>query len=109
MANLDVLWQPLDVGTTRLKNRVMTSAHSLAYGENHILGERHIEYYRERAKGGLALLISEQHAAHELSLGSFYNCITAWEERCIPQMERLAEAVHEHDCALFVELATMGV
>jgi len=30
----------------------------------------------------LALLISEQHAAHELSLGSFYNCITAWEERC---------------------------
>ena len=109
MANLDVLWQPLDVGTTRLKNRVMTSAHSLAYGENHVLGERHIDYYRERAKGGLALLISEQHAAHELSLGSFYNCITAWEERCIPQMERLAEAVHEHDCALFVELATMGV
>ena len=109
MANLDVLWEPLDVGTTRLKNRIMTSAHSLAYGENHVLGDRHIAYYRERAKGGLGLLVSEQHAAHELSLGSFYNCITAWEERCIPQMERLAEAVHAHECALFVELATMGV
>jgi len=109
MVDLDVLWQPLEVGTTTLKNRVMTSAHSLAYSKDHILSDRHIAYYRERAMGGLALLISEQHAAHQLSLGSFYNCITAWEERCIPQMERLAETIHEHDCAMFIELAIMGV
>ena len=97
------------MGTTTLKNRVMTSAHSLAYSKDHILSDRHIAYYRERAKGGLALLISEQHAAHQLSLGSFYNCITAWEERCIPQMERLAETIHAHGCAMFIELAIMGV
>ena len=109
MSDLDALWQPLDIGTTRVKHRVMTSAHSLAYGENHILSDRHIAYYRERARGGVALLISEQHAAHELSRGSFYNCLTAWEERCIPQMEKLAEAVHEHDCRYFVELFHTGV
>ena len=107
MTDLDVLWQPLDIGTTRVKNRITTSAHSLAYSKNHILSDRHIAYYRERAKGGLALLISEQHAAHEV--GSFHNCITAQDERCIPQFEKLAEAVHEHDCKFFVELATMGV
>jgi len=102
------LWTPLEIGGTTVKNRVMTSAHSLAYGDNHVLSDRHIAYYRERAEGGIGLLITEQHAAHRLSLGSFYNCLTAWEERCIPQLEKLAETVHAHGCKQFVQLMATG-
>ena len=109
MPELDSLWSPLEIGGTTVKNRVMTSAHSLAYGDNHILSDRHIDYYEERAAGGIGLLITEQHAAHRLSLGSFYNCLTAWEERCIPQMEKLAETVHAHGCKQFVQLMATGV
>ena len=109
MSELDSLWTPLEIGGTTVKNRVMTSAHSLAYGDNHILSDRHIDYYRERAEGGIGLLITEQHAAHRLSLGSFYNCLTAWEERCIPQLEKLAETVHAHGCKQFVQLMATGV
>ncbi len=109
MSDLESLWESLDIGGTTVKNRVMTSAHSLAYGDNHILSDRHIAYYRERAEGGIGLLITEQHAAHRLSLGSFYNCLTAWEERCIPQLEKLAETVHAHDCKQFVQLMATGV
>ena len=109
MTSLDALWEPLTIGKLKIKNRVMTSAHSLAYGEDHILSDRHIAYYRERAAGGVGLLISEQHAAHPLSTGSFVNCITAYEDRAIPQLEKLATALTEFDCGFFVELFTTGV
>jgi 2,4-dienoyl-CoA reductase-like NADH-dependent reductase (Old Yellow Enzyme family) len=33
------------------------------YAEDHILSERHIAFYRERAKGGAALMITEQQGA----------------------------------------------
>ena len=93
MTRLDALWEPLTIGNFKVKNRVMTSAHSLAYGDDHLLSDRHIAYYQERAAGGVGLLISEQHAAHPLSTGSFVNCITAYEDRAVPQMAKLAETL----------------
>lgn len=103
------LWQPLSIGPVSVKHRIMATAHSLAFADNHILSDRHIEYYRERAKGGTALLITEQHAAHPQSLGSFYHCLTAWDERAVPQFAKLADAVHEHGAKQFVQLMMTGV
>jgi 2,4-dienoyl-CoA reductase-like NADH-dependent reductase (Old Yellow Enzyme family) len=71
--------------------------------------DRHIEYYRERARGGIALLVTEQHAAHPLSLGSFYHCCTAWDDCCVPQFAKLADAVHEHGARQFIQLMVTGV
>src|ERR1700736_3163521 len=109
MAELDVLWQPLTIGGTTVRNRIMTSALSVAYGELNILSDRHIAYYEERAKGGAALLITEQHAADRLSKGSFSHTCTAWEKRCRPQLEKLANAVHAHGAKQFVQLFAAGV
>lgn len=109
MNELDVLWSELAIGPVRVKHRIMATAHSLAYADDHILSDRHIEYYRERAKGGIALLLTEQHAAHPFSLGSFYHCCTAWDERAVPQFAKLADAVHEHGARQFVQLMATGV
>jgi 2,4-dienoyl-CoA reductase-like NADH-dependent reductase (Old Yellow Enzyme family) len=109
VADLESLWQPLTIGSTTVRNRIMTTALSVAYGELNILSDRHVAYYEERAKGGAALLITEQHAAHRLSKGSFFQCCTAWEKRCIPQLEKLADAVHAHGAKQFVQLFAAGV
>ena len=85
---LSRIWNPLTIGSTTVKHRIMMSAETLLYAENHILSDRHIAYYRERAMGGAALLISEQQGAHRLSKGSFYMGCTAWEKRVIPQYVR---------------------
>ena len=91
---LNLVWQPLDIGATRVRNRTMMTAMSVFYGENNILGDRHVDYYRERARGGVGLMITEQQAGHRLSKGSFHDGCTAWEKRVIPQYEKLADAVH---------------
>lgn len=106
---LRLIFQPLTIGSTEVKNRIMMTAQSTLYGDDNILGNRHIEYYRERARGGCALFICEQQGAHPYAKGSFHNGCSAWDPEAVPQYARLAEAVHEHGARQFVQLYAPGV
>ena len=108
-SDLNMVWQSLDIGATRVRNRTMMSAMGVFYGENNLLSDRHIAYYRERARGGVGLMITEQQAGHRLSKGSFYDGCTAWEKRVIPQYEKLADVVHGEGARQFVQLFGCGV
>ena len=57
-AGLDALWQPLELRSVTLPNRIMCSATTLQYGSDGKLGERHLPFYRERALGGVGLLFT---------------------------------------------------
>ena len=108
-SELRLVWEPLEIGSTRVKNRIMMTAQSTLYGRDNVLGDRHIEFFRERAKGGAALFITEQQAGHRISKGSFFEGCSAWEKRAIPQYAKLADAVHEHGARQFVQLFGCGV
>ena len=58
------VFRPLTVGPMHLRHRIMVTGHTQLYGQNGTLSERHLAYYEERARGGAALLILEQQAAH---------------------------------------------
>ena len=103
------LFSPLRIGTTEVRNRLMMTAASVGYGEDNLLSERHIAYYRERARGGAGLLVTEQQAGHRLSKGSFYAGCSAWEPAAVPLYAKLAEAVHEFGGRQFVQLFGCGV
>jgi 2,4-dienoyl-CoA reductase-like NADH-dependent reductase (Old Yellow Enzyme family) len=107
--DLKLVWQPLDIGATRVRNRTMMTAMGVFYGEDNLLSDRHIAFYRERARGGVGLMITEQQAGHRLSKGSFYDGCTAWEKRVIPQYEKLADAVHAEGARQFAQLFGCGV
>lgn len=102
---------PLQLGKLTLRNRILQPAHSSQHGDarDHVFSQRQIDYYRERAKGGVALAITETVAAARSALGSFYHVVDVWNEACIPSMSALADAVHEYDMKMFVQLASMGV
>ena len=109
--DLSRVWEPLELGKLTLKNRILQPAHSSQHGDprEQIFSERQIAYYAERAKGGVALGITETVAAARSAVGSFYNIVDVFNERCIPSMAALANAVHEFDGKMFVQLASMGV
>ena len=109
LSRLNHVWQPLEIGPTTVKHRIMMTAQTILYAVDHILSDRHVAYYRERAKGGAAFLLTEQQAGHRLSKGSFHRGCTAWEKRVIPQYAKLADAVHEFGCKQFVQLFACGV
>ena len=103
MANLDALWRPLKVGSVELKHRIFVSAHTQGFGENHLLSDRHVAYYAERAKGGAALVITEQQGVHWTAKGSYHVMVEGWREEAIPQYRKLADAVHAHGGRVFVQ------
>ena len=108
-SELRLVWEPMEIGSTRVKNRIMMTAQTTLLGKDNVLGDRHIEFFRERAKGGAALFITEQQAGHRLSKGSFFEGCSAWEKRAIPQYAKLADAVHEHGARQFIQLFGCGV
>ena len=107
MSNLKHVWTPLTIGTTTVKHRIMVTGHTQLYGKDETISDRHIAYYRERAKGGAALLTLEQQAVHPAGMNYHAGCI-AWDPLVIPQYEKLAQAVHEFGCKQFVQLFACG-
>ena len=105
------VWEPLQLGKLNLRNRILQPAHSSQHGDprDHVFSDRQVAYFKERAKGGVALSVTETVAAARSALGSFYHVVDVYNEACIPSMERLGEAVHEHDGRIMVQLASMGV
>jgi len=107
VSDLKHVWTPLTIGTTTVKHRIMVTGHTQLYGKDETISDRHIAYYRERAKGGAALLTLEQQAVHQAGMNYHAGCI-AWDPRVIPQYEKLANAVHEFGCKQFVQLFASG-
>ena len=85
---LEVLWQPLRLRGATLPNRIMCTATTVQYGVAGMVNDRHLYFYRERARGGVGLLFTEQLTATPLSDTGFPTSISAHDER---QVERLAQ------------------
>lgn len=106
---LSGLFEPLQVGPARIRNRIVAGPSTLLFAEDNVLSERHVAYHAERALGGVGLIVTEEHAAHRLGIGAFPDACSAWEPRAVPAMARLGDAVHEHGANVFVQLWSAGI
>ncbi len=98
---------PLEVGPVRLKNRIVSSAHLTHFARDHLPSDQHVYYYREKARGGLGLIVTEASAVHPTS-AQFPTVIFAFDERVIPWYRRIAEAVHEEGAPVLAQLWHCG-
>jgi 2,4-dienoyl-CoA reductase-like NADH-dependent reductase (Old Yellow Enzyme family)/thioredoxin reductase len=103
-----VLWEELQIGPIRVKNRVALNPLTTLWSHEGVLSERHLDYYEERAAGGLGLLISEQHIADRRRISGFRNSSSALEPRNIPMLTQLGDRVHAHGAAQFIQLYCPG-
>ena len=106
---LEHVLSPVRIGPAELANRVFMPAHTLLYGEDHHLSERHVAYYRERALGGTGLIITEGGAVLRNQKGAFHEAITACEDEDVERFAVLADTLHELGTRVFVQLFGIGV
>lgn len=90
-------WDPLQLGPTRLEQRIVMPPHGPHYGEDDQPSERMIACFAERARGGAAVLSVEATWGWRAGGGlrepaRHVNPITTWERRVIPAFARLADA-----------------
>jgi 2,4-dienoyl-CoA reductase-like NADH-dependent reductase (Old Yellow Enzyme family) len=103
------LWEPLELGTTVIRNRVMVGPTTLLYARDNLLSDRHIAFYTERARGGAGLIVTEEQGAYRFGVGAFEASCTAWSDAAVPQLEKLANAVHSHGAKVFAQLYAAGI
>ncbi|HVI42361.1 MAG TPA: NADH:flavin oxidoreductase, partial [Anaerovoracaceae bacterium] len=105
MKNYPMIFSQGKIGKLDLKNRIVmppmgTSLSSMS-GE---LTSNIIEYYKERAKGGVGLIIVEVSEINYENGSSALNSVRVDTTRSIPQMRRLSDAVHVYGTKIFAQL-----
>ncbi|HEY5875059.1 MAG TPA: NADH:flavin oxidoreductase, partial [Ilumatobacteraceae bacterium] len=104
----DPLLQPFALRHLRLKNRVMSTAHEPAYSEDGMPTERYRRYHVEKARGGLALTMTAGSALVAEDSPPAFGNLHAYDDSIVPWIGELVDAVHEHDCAVMIQLTHLG-
>jgi 2,4-dienoyl-CoA reductase-like NADH-dependent reductase (Old Yellow Enzyme family)/thioredoxin reductase len=104
----DPLLQPYQLKHRTLRNRIMTTSHEPAYPQDGMPKERYAAYHAERAKAGVALAMTAGSAAVSRDSPPVFNNILAYSDDVVPWIQNLTDAVHEHDCAVMIQLTHLG-
>ena len=108
MGELDKLFQPGRIGKLELKNRIVMAAMGTGYchHDGYVLDE-YIAFMEERARGGTGLLMTG--VTRILSeVGMRPGSMGIYDDKLIPGLRELTDAVHKHDAKIFMQLHHSG-
>ncbi|HHY25490.1 MAG TPA: FAD-dependent oxidoreductase [Desulfitobacterium dehalogenans] len=106
MSNQDPLFLPIHIGKMELKNRMVLPAMHLNYCPAGEVTDQLIEFYRVRARGGVGLVIIGGCGIDRV--GNTLGMIQLDEDRYIPGLQRLVEAVHQEGAKIVTQLYQAG-
>lgn len=104
----DPLLQPYRLRHLTLKNRVMSTSHEPAYSEDGMPKARYRLYHAEKARGGMALTMTAGSAIVSRDSPAAFGNLHAWRDEIVPWLQELADACHEHDCKVMIQLTHLG-
>ena len=102
----DILFEPVQIGPVRTRNRFYQVPH--CNGMGHVHPSAMARMRGIKAEGGWGVVCTEECEISPLSEFSPYIEARLWDERDIPALARMCEAVHEHGSLAGVELAFNG-
>lgn len=101
------LFQPLDLGFTTLKNRVLMGSMHLGLEEMPDGFERMARFYAERARGGAALIVTGGISPNEAGAG-FPGAAVLNDTRPLPQHRLVTRAVHQAGGKICMQILHTG-
>lgn len=107
-ASNDPLLQPYRLGPLTLRNRIMTTSHEPAYTEDGMPKDRYRLYHLERAKGGVAMVMTAGSASVSRDSPPAFGNVLVWKDEVVPWMKRLADDCHEAGAAVMIQITHLG-
>ena len=104
----DPLMQPYKLKHLTLRNRIMTTSHEPAYPEDGMPKDRYRLYHLERAKAGVAMVMTAGSAAVSKDSPPVFNNVLAYKDEVVPWMRRIADDCHEAGAAVMIQLTHLG-
>jgi len=102
----DPLFNPIKIGGLEIKNRIYLPAMHMNMAEDYMVTEKLVEFYAERARGGVGMISVGYATVDELS-GSTMN-IGAHKDEFIPGLKQLADSIKENGARSAVQLNHAG-
>ncbi|KAJ8077586.1 hypothetical protein AAF712_009067 [Marasmius tenuissimus] len=103
------LFQPLQIGPLNLRNRIVMSAltRSRSIGEGLVPNEVNVEYYKQRAAGGAALIVSEGTLVSRQGT-EWPHVPGIWTEEQVQGWKKVTDAVHAEGSLIFAQIWHVG-
>ncbi|WP_178113541.1 FAD-dependent oxidoreductase [Pseudomonas sp. ANT_H12B] len=104
------LFEPLRLRGITLRNRIMQSAHAMAFNSPEgLTNNRDIYYHAARAKGGIGLMVTGNRLIHPTSNTFCRGFSYGYREEMVERDLALTEAVHGFGAHIFAQLNHFGV
>lgn len=104
--SLKRLFSPIHINKTEIRNRIVMPAMHLGYTPGGFISDRLIDFYWERAKGGVGMIIIGGCIVDEYS--GMSEMIALHDDRFLDGLSRLARAVQAEGVRLFAQLYQAG-
>ncbi len=103
-----LLCRPIQLGTMTLKNRIVMPPMVVRYAtDDGFITDRSVGYYEARARGGAGLIIQEATFIH-LQGQILANEPAIYDDRYIPGLSLVAQAIHRHGAKAAIQLVHGG-
>ena len=102
----DPLFEPIKINQLELKNRIYMPAMHMNMAENFEVTDQLIDFYAERARGGVGIITVGYATVDEYS-GNVTN-IGAHKDEFIPGLKRLAQAIQQNGARAVVQINHAG-
>jgi len=104
------LFKPINIGSAEIRNRIVMPAMTTAFaGEDGAVTERLIDYFSERAKGGVGLIITDA-TCIDYPIGKLSHAtqLRVDYDKFIPGLSDLVERVHPYNAKIALQLHHAG-
>ena len=108
MVSKDPLLQPFSLRHLTLKNRIMSTSHTMLYSVDGAPQQRYQLYHEEKASGGIALTMfgGSSNVAPDSATAS--GVVDLTNDSVIPHFQQFADRIHQYDCALMCQITHLG-
>ncbi len=104
----DKLLSPGNIASIETRNRIVMPAMGMNMSDGGFVNEAVINHYVERAKGGVGLIVVEVTCV-DAPLGlNTRNMLVIDDDKYIPDMKRLTDAIHAHGAKCVLQLSHTG-
>ena len=104
----DHLLQPFTIRDLTIKNRIVSTAHAPAYGEDGMPGERYTLYHEQKAKGGIGMSMFGGSSPVSADSPASFGQLDLSRDETIPYLSMFSDRMHAHDCAVICQLTHLG-
>lgn len=99
----------MKIGNVEIKNRVVMAPMCMGFGQyNGCATEQMMNYYEERAKGGVGLIFTEITRINDITGATTFGQLGMSHDYQIPALAEMARRIHRHGCKIMVELHHPG-